>query len=285
VCTCVKISRCERRTTVIERHEIKIISFAEKFGNRAAQREFGILESNVRYWRKQKVLLEDAISDSSAFRCPKAGKSPYFTHSDISAAKLEKNCGNYASKYTIYLCNLFAVSIKWILERTAKVCVIYIYVTLHSRKIFQPYSITHYCDDINFVLAEAVLFWAVKRSNERNYRPNGYRNVFGAWSSLTLHDALLNFNPLQSLMKLQVTFSRLLPATENYSALLLRITCYFSAGADWMGTQSKVTINILLRILPFTEQHMFRLERIIFRFYNSTYILWMRGGVVEHVVA
>jgi hypothetical protein len=31
-----------------------VISFAEQFGNRAAEREFGILESNVRYWRKQK---------------------------------------------------------------------------------------------------------------------------------------------------------------------------------------------------------------------------------------
>jgi hypothetical protein len=62
----------------------------EHFGNRAAQREFGILESNVRYWRKQKELLKNATSDSREFRGPKAGKSAYFTHPDFSAAKLEK---------------------------------------------------------------------------------------------------------------------------------------------------------------------------------------------------
>jgi hypothetical protein len=67
-----------------------VISFAEQFGNRAAQREFGILQSNVRYWRKQKELLKGAKSDSRVFRGPNAGKSAYFTHPDFSAAKLEK---------------------------------------------------------------------------------------------------------------------------------------------------------------------------------------------------
>jgi hypothetical protein len=43
-------------------YKSKLISFAEQFGNRAAQREFGILESNVRYWRKQKELLKNAKS-------------------------------------------------------------------------------------------------------------------------------------------------------------------------------------------------------------------------------
>jgi hypothetical protein len=35
-------------------YKLKVISFAEQLGNRAAEREFGILESNVHYWRKQK---------------------------------------------------------------------------------------------------------------------------------------------------------------------------------------------------------------------------------------
>jgi hypothetical protein len=83
-------------------YKLKVISFAEQFGNRAAQREFGILESNVRYWRKQKELLKNAKSDSTAFRGPKAGKSAYFMHPDFSAAKLEKKCANYASKYGKY---------------------------------------------------------------------------------------------------------------------------------------------------------------------------------------
>jgi hypothetical protein len=41
-------------------NKVKVISFTEQFGNRAAQREFGILESNVRYWRKPKGLLINA---------------------------------------------------------------------------------------------------------------------------------------------------------------------------------------------------------------------------------
>jgi hypothetical protein len=71
-------------------YNLKVISFAEQFRNRAAQREFGILEFNVRYWRKQKELLKNLKSDSMAFRGPKAGKSAYFTHPDFSAAKLGK---------------------------------------------------------------------------------------------------------------------------------------------------------------------------------------------------
>jgi hypothetical protein len=81
-------------------YKLKVISFAEQFGNRAAQREFGILESNVHYWRKQKELLKNTKGDSRAFRGPKAGKSTYFTHPDLSATKLEKKkCANYTSKY------------------------------------------------------------------------------------------------------------------------------------------------------------------------------------------
>jgi hypothetical protein len=77
-------------------YKLKVISFAEQFGNRAAQREFEILESNVRYWRKQKELLKkNAKSDSRAFRGPKSGKSAYFTHPYFSAAKLEKKGRKY----------------------------------------------------------------------------------------------------------------------------------------------------------------------------------------------
>jgi hypothetical protein len=69
-------------------YKLKVTSFAEQFGNRAAQREFGILESNVRYWRTQMKLLKNAKSDIRAFRGLEAGKSAYFTHPDFSAAKL-----------------------------------------------------------------------------------------------------------------------------------------------------------------------------------------------------
>jgi hypothetical protein len=44
---------------------------------------------------------------------------------------------------------------------------------------------------------------------------NRYRDLFGTVILLTLLDALLKFNPLQSLMKPQVTLAGLLPATEN----------------------------------------------------------------------
>jgi hypothetical protein len=61
------------------------------------------MEQNVHYWRKQKELLKNAEGDSRTFHGPKAGKSAYFTHPDFSAAKLDKKCANYASKYGILL--------------------------------------------------------------------------------------------------------------------------------------------------------------------------------------
>ena len=36
----------------------RIIQFAEQHGNRAAEREFGVSESNVRLWQKSKENLE-----------------------------------------------------------------------------------------------------------------------------------------------------------------------------------------------------------------------------------
>ena len=38
--------------------KLRIINFAEQHGNRAAEREFGVSESNVRLWRKSKENLE-----------------------------------------------------------------------------------------------------------------------------------------------------------------------------------------------------------------------------------
>jgi hypothetical protein len=71
-------------------YKLKLINFAEEFGHRGAKREFGILESNVPYWRKQKELLKNEKSDSRAFGDPKARKSAYFTQPDFSVPKLEK---------------------------------------------------------------------------------------------------------------------------------------------------------------------------------------------------
>ena len=57
-------------------YKLKVLSFVEQFGNRAAEREFGILESSMRYWRKQKEALRNTKSDSRAFHSLKAGKYP-----------------------------------------------------------------------------------------------------------------------------------------------------------------------------------------------------------------
>jgi hypothetical protein len=64
-------------------------------------------KENSEFWNPTCVIggnknyLKNAKSDSRAFLGPKAGKSAYFTHPDFSAAKLEKKCENYASKYGI----------------------------------------------------------------------------------------------------------------------------------------------------------------------------------------
>jgi hypothetical protein len=57
-------------------YKLKVISLTEQFGNRAPEREFGILESSVCYWREQKEVLRNTKSDSRAFRGLKAGKYP-----------------------------------------------------------------------------------------------------------------------------------------------------------------------------------------------------------------
>ena len=47
-----------KRQSYTTSEKLKIIQFAEEHGNRAAQREFGIAESNVRLWRKSKENLQ-----------------------------------------------------------------------------------------------------------------------------------------------------------------------------------------------------------------------------------
>jgi hypothetical protein len=92
----------KRNNSYTASYKLKVTSFAEQFGNRAAQRDIVILESNVRYWRKQRELLKNSKSDSRAFRGPKAGKSAYFTHADFSAAKLEKKSAQIPRVNTVY---------------------------------------------------------------------------------------------------------------------------------------------------------------------------------------
>ncbi|XP_075676659.1 uncharacterized protein LOC142645124 isoform X2 [Dermatophagoides pteronyssinus] len=36
----------------------QVIEYAEKFGNRAAEKQFSVAESNIRFWRKNKAIIE-----------------------------------------------------------------------------------------------------------------------------------------------------------------------------------------------------------------------------------
>ena len=47
-----------KRQSYTTSEKLKIIQFAEEHRNRAAQREFGIAESNIRLWRKSKENLQ-----------------------------------------------------------------------------------------------------------------------------------------------------------------------------------------------------------------------------------
>ena len=47
-----------KRLSYTVSEELRIVNFAEENGNRAAEREFGVSESNVRLWRKSKENLE-----------------------------------------------------------------------------------------------------------------------------------------------------------------------------------------------------------------------------------
>ncbi|KAM7441280.1 hypothetical protein ABFA07_009680 [Porites harrisoni] len=51
-----------KRQSYTTSEKLKIIQFAEEHGNRAAQREFGIAESNVRLWRKSKENRKSSFS-------------------------------------------------------------------------------------------------------------------------------------------------------------------------------------------------------------------------------
>ena len=52
-----KLTTVKRQSYTVS-DKLRIIQFAEQHGNRAAEREFGVSESNVRLWRKSKENLE-----------------------------------------------------------------------------------------------------------------------------------------------------------------------------------------------------------------------------------
>ena len=52
--------------------KLKVIQFAEQHGNRSAQQEFGIAESNIRLWRRSKENVEKMPQLQCANRARKA---------------------------------------------------------------------------------------------------------------------------------------------------------------------------------------------------------------------
>jgi len=52
-----KLTAAKRQSYTLS-DKLRIIQFAEQNGNRAAEREFGVSESNVRLWQKSKENLE-----------------------------------------------------------------------------------------------------------------------------------------------------------------------------------------------------------------------------------
>lgn len=60
-----------KRRVFSMKFKLEVIQYAEKHGNRAAEKEFDVIESNVRYWRKQKEKIESNKSTLYSFRgCP-----------------------------------------------------------------------------------------------------------------------------------------------------------------------------------------------------------------------
>lgn len=57
-------------------YKLAVIAYAETHGNRAAGRKYSVSECNVRYWRKQKIALQETNKSRKAFRGPKSGKFP-----------------------------------------------------------------------------------------------------------------------------------------------------------------------------------------------------------------
>ena len=52
-----KFTATKRQSYTVSEN-LRIVNFAEQNGNRAAEREVGVSESNVRFWRKTKENME-----------------------------------------------------------------------------------------------------------------------------------------------------------------------------------------------------------------------------------
>lgn len=66
----------EKRSSYSAGFKLKVIEYAETHGNRAAGREFTVTDFNVRYWRKQKLALQNTNKSRKSFRGPKTGRFP-----------------------------------------------------------------------------------------------------------------------------------------------------------------------------------------------------------------
>jgi transposase-like protein len=66
----------EKRSSYSAGFKLKVIDHAKEYGNWAAGHEFSVTEFNVRYWRKQKLALQNTNKSRKAFRGPKSGHFP-----------------------------------------------------------------------------------------------------------------------------------------------------------------------------------------------------------------
>ena len=71
-----KLTGTKRQSYTVS-DKLRIINFAEQHGKRAAEREFGVSESNVRLWRKSKENLEKMPRLRRANRGKKAAWPDY----------------------------------------------------------------------------------------------------------------------------------------------------------------------------------------------------------------
>ena len=56
--TCDLYCRCEKKGALPDAFKLKVVEYAEKYGNRCGERVFDVCEKLIRDWRKKKAELQ-----------------------------------------------------------------------------------------------------------------------------------------------------------------------------------------------------------------------------------
>lgn len=83
----------ERRLSYEAGKKREVILYAERFGNRAAEKQFGVSECNVRRWRKARVKLFECVKTRKAFTGPKEGRHPEIDQAVLNFVTSQRKCG------------------------------------------------------------------------------------------------------------------------------------------------------------------------------------------------